>query len=145
MVHFENTVIIDRPPEQVFGYLADFARLSDWNPAVRATRKRSAGPPRVGTIYWQAREFAGRDIEDEFAITAYEPPARLAIESRSGAFPIAFDYQLAPVGGGTRLINRVRLEPAGLLGLAAPLLAPRVQTAVRDNLHRLKGILEEPA
>jgi Polyketide cyclase / dehydrase and lipid transport len=52
---FENTVMIRRPIEEVFGFLTDFENLPKWNYAIVETHKVSQGPVGVGTIYQQVR------------------------------------------------------------------------------------------
>jgi uncharacterized protein YndB with AHSA1/START domain len=41
---FENTVLIARPIEDVFGFLSDLENIPKWNYAIVETRKISEGP-----------------------------------------------------------------------------------------------------
>jgi uncharacterized protein YndB with AHSA1/START domain len=41
---FENTVLIARPIEDVFGFLSDLENVPKWNYAIVETRKISEGP-----------------------------------------------------------------------------------------------------
>jgi hypothetical protein len=54
MSRFETTVVIDRPPGEVFRCPADLPRVPHRYPTVRATHKRSEGRPRVGTVSRQS-------------------------------------------------------------------------------------------
>jgi hypothetical protein len=45
-------------------------------------------------------------------------------------------------GGGTRMALRNRGQPSGLARLAAPMIAAAMRRANRQDLKRLKGILE---
>jgi uncharacterized protein YndB with AHSA1/START domain len=75
MASFENTVIIQRPVEEVFAFLADFENLPKWNDAIVETTKTSPGPVAVGTTYRQIRSVPSRS-EEGFEVIAYEPASQ---------------------------------------------------------------------
>ena len=142
MATFENTLLIRRPIEDVFAFLADFENLPRWNYAIVKTHKLSQGPVGVGTIYQQVRSVPSRS-EERFEVTAYNPPRQLQIQGRLGPFPSRLAYALDVVPEGTRITNAVELElrgPGRLLGRVA---VPRVRDAVAANLQKLKDLLEQ--
>ena len=141
---FENTVTIRRAPREVFAFLADFQNLPKWNYAIEQTVKVSPGPDGVGATYRQTRSLPRRGEED-FEVTVFDPPRRLAIYGQIGPFRARISYLLEAADGGTRLTNSVELEPPTALGLPARLAAPRIKAAVARNLGKLKLIMEEPA
>jgi hypothetical protein len=139
---FENTVMISRPIEEVFGFLADFENVPKWNYAIVETHKVSHGPVGMGTIYHQVRSVPSRS-EEHFEVTAYNPPRQLEVRGQLGPFPSRLSYALDAVPGGTRVTNAVELElqgPGRLLGRVA---VPRVRDAVAANLRKLKELLEQ--
>ena len=141
MATFENTVMIRRPIEDVFAFLADFENIPKWNYAIADARKISEGPVGVGTIYQQVRSVPSRS-EERFEVTAYNPPRQLEIRGQLGPFPSRLSYDLAATPEGTRVTNSVELElrgPGRLLGRVA---VPRVRDAVAANLRKLKELLE---
>jgi uncharacterized protein YndB with AHSA1/START domain len=140
MASFENTVIIQRPVEEVFAFLADFQNLPKWNYAIVETTKDSPGPVGVGTAYHQTHSVPTRS-EEHFEVTAFQPPHRLEVQGQIGPFRARIGYLLEPTDGGTRLRNPVDLEPSGLSTLVAPLATSRVKHAVAANLDTLKQLL----
>jgi uncharacterized protein YndB with AHSA1/START domain len=139
---FENTVMIGRPIEEVFGFLSDLENIPRWNDAIVETRKVSEGPVGVGTIYRQVRSVPSRS-EERFEVTVYNPPRYLEIRGQLGPFPSRLSYALDAVPEGTRITNAVELElrgPGRLLGRVA---VPRVRDAVAANLQKLKELLEQ--
>ena len=142
MATFENTVVIRRPIEEVFGFLADFENIPKWNYAILETHKVSQGPIGVGTIYQQVRSVPSHS-EERFEVTAHNPPRQLEIQGQLGPFPSHLAYALDAVPEGTRVTNSVELElrgPGRLLGRVA---VPRVRDAVAANLQKLKDLLEQ--
>lgn len=142
MAAFENTVMIRRPIDVVFAFLADLENVPKWNYAIVETKRVSPGPVRVGTTYRQIRSVPTRS-EDGFEVTVFEPVDRLEVRGQIGPFTARVRYLLEPTGSGTRLTNVVELGSSGLRGLAARLATSRVKNAVAANLDTLKRILEQ--
>ena len=117
MATFENTVMIRRPIEDVFGFLADFENVPKWNYAIVQTRKISEGAVGVGTIYHQVRSVPSRS-EESFEVTAYDPPRHLEIRGQLGPFPSRLSYALEALPEGTQITNSgvPRLRPKGTGG-----------------------------
>lgn len=143
METFRNTLTIDRPVEDVFAFLAEFENVPMWNYAIEQTVKTSPGPVAAGATYRQTRSVPRR-AEEEFEVTLFEPPSRIAIQGQIGPFRTQATYVLEPVGSATRLTNEVDLEPSSVaLKLVAPLAVRRVKAAVATNLGKLKQLLEQ--
>jgi carbon monoxide dehydrogenase subunit G len=140
MASFENTVIIRRPVEEVFSFLADFENVPRWNYAIVETTKVSPGPVGVGTTYRQIRSVPRRS-EEGFEVTAFEPPRRLEVQGQIGPFRARISYLLEPTGSGTRLRNAVDLGSSGLSTIVALPVTSRVKHAVAANLDTLKQLL----
>jgi uncharacterized protein YndB with AHSA1/START domain len=138
---FQNTVMIRRPIEDVFGFLSDFENVPKWNYAIVETRKVSEGAVGVGTIYHQVRSVPNRS-EERFEVTAYNPPRHLEIRGQLGPFPARLSYALDVLPEGTRVTNSVELELRGLGRLLGRVAVPRVRDAVAANLRKLKELLE---
>jgi carbon monoxide dehydrogenase subunit G len=140
MPWFENTVMIQRPVEDVFAFLADFENVPKWNYAIVETRKVSPGPVGVGTTYRQTRSVPSRS-EEAFEVTAFESNRRLEIQGQIGPFRARISYLLEPAGTDTKVRNAVDLEFSGLSNLIAPLATSRVKHALADNLDALKQLI----
>jgi len=140
-VKFTNTTMINRPPAEVFAFLADLENLPQWNYALSETRKISDGPVGVGSRYLQTRTLPTRS-EETLEVTSYEPDHLLAIHGPLGPFQADVSYVVTAAEGGTSLSNTMDLQPAGAARLIAPLAASRVKSAVATNLGALKQLLE---
>ena len=141
MASFENTVMIRRSIEDVFGFLSDFENVPTWNYAISETHKVSQGPVGVGAIYQQVRSVPSRS-EERFEVSAYNPPRHLEIQGQLGPFPSRLSYALDAVPEGTRVTNSVELELRGPGRLVGRVAVPRIRDAVAANLRKLKELLE---
>lgn len=74
---FETSVLIDRPIEEVFAFLADGENDPKFSPRVLEIAKTTEGPPGVGTIYASTVMDAGMKTERELKPTAFEQPTRI--------------------------------------------------------------------
>ncbi|MFC7275957.1 SRPBCC family protein [Paractinoplanes rhizophilus] len=138
---FTNTITIDRPPAEVFGFLARFENLPLWNYAISETRNVSGGAVGVGSRYRQTRTVPTRS-EETFEVTEFERDHRLSIRGALGPFRSEVTYLLAPAGTGTLLSNTMNLQPSGVMRLVAPVVASGIESAVAANLGVLKQLLE---
>jgi hypothetical protein len=71
----ERTIVIDRPPDQVFGFFADPANDRAWRSHVKEIA--ALGPAGIGATVHQVIEGpGGRGLAADLEITAYDPPTR---------------------------------------------------------------------
>ena len=138
----EVTVDVDRPPEEVFAYVADFENNPAWQSGVETARFTADGPLGVGSTYVQEAGFLGRRIESTFEVTAFEPGTMVRIESVAGTFPIQVTRRVDPIEGGSRVTATVEGEPDGVFRLAAPLVTPLMRRRIEGDYRRLKALLE---
>ena len=140
-VRIENTVTIEREPEEVWAYLSDLEHIPGWNPAITATRKVTRGPVGVGTVYEQDRT-EPRPGTESIEVTRFDPELRLELHGTLGPFVAELSYGFEDLGGATRLTNVADLEAAGALKLYQPIAARRIRAAIAANLRQLKGRVE---
>lgn len=93
-----NEILIDRPPEVVFDYLADAENDAAWRPGVLEIKRVSGDG--VGTRYRQIVSGpGGRRIDADIEITACDRPARLAFRTITGPVRPTGAYELEGVEG----------------------------------------------
>lgn len=103
-VTFGGSVIIDKPVEEVFAFLTDPDRDTNWRrPNVLSSRKLTDGPLGVGSRYETVNRFLGKKETVVTEITELEPPRLLAWrQTNKGTFVADGAYRLEPAEGGTR-------------------------------------------
>ncbi|HKZ86865.1 MAG TPA: SRPBCC family protein [Anaerolineae bacterium] len=138
MFAFENTIVIDRPIEEVFAFVVDLPSLPKWNYYVLSVSPTSPKPGAVGSTYRQIR----KNDEQDLKISQLEPNRLLVVETIPPSRPelrreIMFEAQ----GDSTRIIDMWQLD-MGVPKLLEPLAANRAKSGVRENLEKLKVLLE---
>jgi uncharacterized protein YndB with AHSA1/START domain len=142
-MRIEESVEIDRPPEEVFAYVADPEHLPEWSGIVQEVRKEGQGQPREGDRFTTAAKFLGRRFETPMEVVAHEPPRRHSDRSTGGPFEQEYTFIVEETeGGGTRLTQVAEGEPGGFFRLVGPLLEMAGRRQFRADLETLKDLLE---
>jgi carbon monoxide dehydrogenase subunit G len=132
-VKVEESIEIDRPPEEVYAVIADLERGPEWQPSlVRVDAARGTEVRRIG----------GQEREARFEVTRHEPPRLFEIVSHGGPVRARATFELEPLDGGTRVRFSLVLELGRALRLAGRMIRGRAEQEARENLERLKKLLE---
>lgn len=102
MLRNENRVEINRPPAEVFKFIADLSNEPRYVPNVLETEKISDGPTGVGTKYREVtRVMLGRKAVATYEITQYDPPTTFAFRGTSGRSRFRGRWTLEATDDGT--------------------------------------------
>jgi uncharacterized protein YndB with AHSA1/START domain len=116
---FGATVVIDRPIEEVFAFLADGENDKKFSSRVIEIAQTTDGAPGVGTVYASTVKDAGVKTRREFKLTEFEAPTRIRWTelSKNPVVVPEGGYDLEPAGAGTQLtfFNELRGRGLGLL------------------------------
>lgn len=132
MTSFENVVMIGRPRDEVFAFLADLEKVPRWNPAIEGTMKATYRPVRVGTTYRQVRS-APKRSEESFEITRVRPPA--CDRGRHRALPGPDRLRAGNRPGGDAIDELGGAPPPIISRVMVPLAASQIRAAVASNLE----------
>jgi hypothetical protein len=84
MAHgFSGTVVIDRPIDEVFAFLADGTNDRKFSPRVQEIRRTTDDPIGVGTVFESVVKDAGMRSTREFELTGFEAPRTIRWTERS--------------------------------------------------------------
>jgi len=112
MAHIEGEIVLDRPVEDVFDFVADGRNRYD--PRMRRAEKLTPGPIGVGTRFRSESTSMGREVEMLIEITAYDRPHRLGSSTHLSSMDIHSTPTFGPGAGGTRMRRQARGIWAGL-------------------------------
>ena len=139
----ENEIVVDAPPERVFGVLADPEKYGEWVVGAAGIRDADGHWPEPGARLHHSTGIGPLTIDDMTEVTAVDPPSRLELLAHLGplgTFRVELVLEPAP-GGGTRIVMR-EAPVEGISKLAGPVgdLAGRVRNKL--SLARLKSLAE---
>jgi uncharacterized protein YndB with AHSA1/START domain len=115
---FGATVLIDKPIEEVFDFLADGENDKKFSPRVLEIKKANAGPPGKGAIYASTVKDAGMKSKREFELIEFERPTRIRWHELSENAVVVPEggYDFEPDGARTKLTFFNELEGRGFFG-----------------------------
>jgi uncharacterized protein YndB with AHSA1/START domain len=138
-MRFENRVVIQRPPDEVFAFIADFTHMPLWNYYLLETRQLSEGHPGVGTHYVQRR----KTDTQRFHIVAYQPNHLVAIQLHLPTLPVRISFQFEAADQGVKVVDTWELwSQVPIPGAIERRITHPIQMAVAENLGKLKQLLE---
>src|SRR5688572_9246579 len=100
MKRVERQTVIGAPPAEVFAYLSDLDKISEWQAGITDARQTSEGGMRVGATALVTRELMGQQMQAPLLVTEYEPPQRIAIDSEVSGVKVHATLDLAPTADG---------------------------------------------
>lgn len=142
-----STIEIDRPPQDVFAYLDDVEKHSEWQSSLISSRVETAGPIGVGTRVSDTRNVPGGPREVTYEITEHEPPRKSSWRGLDGPVRPVGSVLVEPVDSGarSRVTLELDLEGHGLGVLIAPFARMQARKQVPADQAKLKQILERGA
>ena len=144
-MRLQKTVVVDKPLDAVFDYLADFSTTTEWDPGTVVT-ERLHGDGGVGTTYLNVSTFLGRQTRLEYVVQQFIPGERVLLrgENRTVVSIDAMTFSRTGERRGTEVTYCAELTFKGPSRLLAPFLRPAfarlgraAQTGMREALTRL--------
>jgi hypothetical protein len=144
MVDVETKIEIARPRAEVAGFATDPDNTTAWYENIERVEWQTPKPLAVGTRIAFVARFLGRRLAYTYEVKELVPGSRFVMSTSEGPFPMetTYTWEDAP-GGGTRMTLRNRGKPSGFARLASPFMPGAVRRANRNDLRKLKAILEQ--
>ena len=123
MARIEGAIVIDRPVDVVFDYVADQGNEPAYNPQMVRAEKITPGPVGKGTQFRSAVASRGRTAEMLIECTGYDWPRLFASTTTMAQADISYTLTFEPAGAGTRMRWAGQVRPKGALRLVGPLIS----------------------
>ena len=136
-------IVIERPRERVAAYAGDPTNAPAWYVNIKSVEWRTPPPLALGSRLAFVAQFLGRKLAYVYEIVELTPGARLIMRTADGPFQMETTYNWQDAGEGkTRMSLRNRGQPTGFGKLVGPVMAAAMRRANRNDLARLKALLE---
>lgn len=148
MAPIVNSIEISRRPEDVFAYVTDPSRFSEWQETVVSVRPHDEGSPQAGGKLTMTRRVGNREQTFTTELTSYDPPRSYSFRGVDGPVRPLGKGVFDPVGDGerTRFTFEIDFEGHGIGKLLVPLFVRRQARAEIVQSHAaLKARLEAAA
>ena len=122
MARIEGEIVIGRPIDAVFDYVADQSNEPQYNPQMVRAEKITPGPVGRGTRFRSAVASMGRTAEMLIECTAYDRPKLLATTTTMAQADISYTLTFEPTPAGTRMRWSGQVQPKGAVRLLGPVI-----------------------
>jgi Polyketide cyclase / dehydrase and lipid transport len=123
MTRIDGEIVIHRPVDVVFDYVADQSNEPQYNPRMVRAEKITPGPVGKGTQFRSAVASRGQTPEMLIEVTRYDRPTRLASATTMQQADISYTLTFEPAASGTRMRWSGQVRPKGAFKLLGPLIA----------------------
>jgi polyketide cyclase/dehydrase/lipid transport protein len=142
MAMIDGEIVIGRPVEVVFDYVADQSNEPQYNPQMVRAEKITPGPVGKGTRFRSAVASRGRTSEMLIECTTYERPTLFATTTTMTQADISYALRFEPAGHGTRMRWSGQVRPKGAFRLLGPMITwlgrrqeRRIWAALKQHLE----------
>ena len=139
MITVEKGVLVDRPAEEVFDFLADVRNEQRWNPNVIAIESESDGPLSVGGMFEGVYRRGGRM---RFELVEAVGPSRLVFRGGGRQMALVATLELERVSSATRVRMKAEMEPRGPVKLLAPLMRKPIERQYERVSESFRQVVE---
>lgn len=136
------SIVIDRPPAEVFTHIADFDSHPSWRPELLSSK--TVGAPGVGMTVYQDVSVQGRQANLALEVSEWSPPERISFRY-SGPPRVRGGFILRPEGSGTHVTIFATVPISGKAELVEDQIRSAVESEARRGLARLKTRIERGA
>ncbi|MDH3942516.1 MAG: SRPBCC family protein, partial [Anaerolineae bacterium] len=99
MIKIEQSIVINRPVEDVFVYVTDNSKTAEWQSGLKESTVVSEGPLAVGSIIKDIRTLAGMEMDSTVEVTAFERNKKFGLKVQSGPVPFELIQTFEAVEG----------------------------------------------
>jgi hypothetical protein len=145
MIKMQGSVVINRPVEQVYEFMANVDNIIKWDTEAVEFKQISPGPVSVGTKLEVMYESHGKPLILNVVITGKDLNKRVSytIESRVANGMTLYSFE--PVESGTRFTKYQEVEGKGLLKFKPILRRQFNQAGIDNDLASIKSAVEASA
>ena len=136
----ESSIRIARSPEDIWKFISDLSKDTQWREGVNSANWISDPPYHVGSTGLHIIEGVG---DWPWTATALEEPHNLAWKVTGGRFEGSQGaYRIEPEGNGSRFTLETQLKRSVVMSLLMPFLKGMLKRQNANDLETLKAILE---
>ena len=138
-----DSVVIDRPIEEVFSFMTNMENSPIWGRS-HSTTQISEGTVAVGTRFREISAGSEEEIEKETVITGLEPPISYSYTSRyQNGIEESARISLEDVAGRTRVQPTAQIHLPDVPQDQEGAVVAEMRTEVKGILENLKSCLED--
>ena len=132
-----------RRSEDIFSYIADFARIDEWDHTIISAEKTSDGLIGVGTKFDLMYKSGLRSVPIQYTVTEFVPSKKLVMTGEAASFTAIDTVNITDTATGCHVNWHAGLEFRGSAAKVVRLIEGRVKKAGAQTIKDLADALED--
>lgn len=146
VIDVTESIVIDRPIDEVFQYISDCENDIHWCPPVLEVRRTSGTANAAGSEYFMRHAPGGMKFKAKVTVDQLERPRLMRWTLVDAHCTLKGTYELADVDGGTQVTQRTEIDFRHLWKvITLPMrgyIAKDIAKNLREQFAHLKQVLE---
>jgi uncharacterized membrane protein len=145
MAKLEKSLEIKAKPQEVFNYIKDFEKMTQWNSDFKSVKITSSKKEGIGVTAHILTKLSGKEMELDMETIEWVDNKQLSWKSAE-PMESTGGFTLEPTDAGTKLIMKMDYElPYSVLGklLDKIKISKEMEEDITKSLEKLKNILEK--
>lgn len=142
MITFELDISIHRPINQVFSFVTSPDNNKQWQYGILDSSSAPGVTSGLGTFFQSIGHFMGRRLTGTFEVTEFQANNKYGFRSISGPVRSKMLFTFEMAGVSTRILIRAEVESTGYFNTNEQTIAKKMKRQFKDNLEKLKEIME---
>jgi uncharacterized membrane protein len=142
VVEFQHSVVVNKPVNEVFAYMADFRNNPKWSPDIAEVTKVSLQPPGKGTTWRQVVVARNRRMPYDLTVDQFEGNRMYHFKGTGGAIDYEVTCRFEPAQAGTKVSIAVSGQVKGFAKLFRGAVERSFREAIMSSADNLRKVLE---
>jgi hypothetical protein len=144
IVEVRTSVVILRPPAEVFAFVSNAENDVHWRSEVISMKNETSERSGTGTRTVEVAKVLGKQLVTTTEIVEFVPAVRMSRRTVSGPTPVSTAREVAAVEGGTRFTYELRADVGAVLvfRLLRPAVQWWTQRKIEGYMATLKKVME---
>jgi len=142
MINIASSILVHRPPSQVFDFISSSANDLEWQYGTLAAGQVSEGAQGVGASFRTIGHLMGQRMTGTFEITEFQVDRLYGFRSLSGPLHLHTLFTLETSHGGTRIDVLTQASPTNAHQASERSMEKYMQKQLKEDLALMKTILE---
>lgn len=143
MVEFQHSVVVNKPVNEVFAYMANFQNNPKWSPDIaEVTRTSTAQTIGKGKTWRQVIVAGKRRLPYELTVDQYEANRMYHFKGAGSALDYEVTCRFDPAAGGTKVSIAVSGQVKGFAKLFRGTIERTFREAITSSTENLRKVLE---
>jgi uncharacterized membrane protein len=142
MINVIESVVIDKPLEEVYAFALDPHNIPKWQKSVLSIQGQDV-PVTEGYQFVSTRKFLGREVKIPFEVREVHPQSSFTINSKDGSIKMQVEASFEQVNGGTKATTHLQAEVGGFFKVAEGAVAKQMKSQLSMDYLVLKDLLEK--